>query len=203
MAGRIGFEGDLEPDEDYEGLRFAEAAFDAAAAGGCHFLDCEFTGVSFGGGRLRKSRFTDVTLSQVRFVATDLAETGWQDAVLTDCVLAGVQAFASAARRVRVRDAKLDSVNFRSAVLTDVAFEDCVLRDVDFGGATLLRVSFAGCTLADVDFTKVTCTEVDLRGASLGIAAGYESLRGAWIDSVQLVALAPFLARHLGLVVTD
>ena len=50
MAVRIGFEGDLEPDEDYEGLRFAEAAFDAAAAGGCHFLDCDFTGVSFGGG---------------------------------------------------------------------------------------------------------------------------------------------------------
>ena len=46
-------------------------------------------------------------------------------------------------------------------------------------------------------------TEVDLRGASLGIAARDESLRGAWIDSVQLVPLAPFLARHLGLVVTD
>ena len=34
-----GFEGDLEPDEDYEGLRFADATFEEAAAGGCHFLD--------------------------------------------------------------------------------------------------------------------------------------------------------------------
>ena len=107
------------------------------------------------------------------------------------------------ARRVRVRDAKLDSVNFRSAVLTDVAFEDCVLRDVDFGGATLLRVSFAGCTLADVDFTKV-----DMHGGRparrfAGHRGPLQWLRGARIDSVQLVALAPFLARHLGLVVTD
>ena len=139
----IPFEGDLEPGEDYEGLRFAAATFDDAAAGGCHFLDCSFVSTSFSGGRLRKSRFTDVT------------------------------------------------------------FEDCMLRDLDFGGATLLRVSFAGCILTGADFTKAACTEVDLRGAQLGITAGYESLRGVTIDSVQLVALAPYLARHLGITVAD
>ena len=197
------FEGDLEPDGDYEGLRFAEATFDEAAAGRCHFLDCSFVGVSFGGSRLRKSRFTGVTLREVRFVATDLAETGWQDTTLTGCALAGVQAYSAVLRRAVFRDGKLDSVNFRGAVLTDVAFEDCVLRDVDFGGATLLRVSFAGCTLTEADFTKAACTEVDLRGARLGITAGYESLRGVTIDSVQLVALAPYLARHLGITVAD
>ena len=94
-------------------------------------------------------------------------------------------------------------MNFRAGAFTDVTFEDCVLRDVDFGGARLVRVSFAGCTLAGADFTNVSCTDVDLRGASLGISAGYESLRGVTIDRVQLVTLAPFLARQLGLVVTD
>jgi uncharacterized protein YjbI with pentapeptide repeats len=199
----IPFEGDLEPDEGYEGLRFAEATFDEAAASGCHFLDCSFVSTSFSGGRLRKSRFTDATLLQVRFVATDLTETGWQDTTLTGCAVAGVQAFSAALRRVVFRDGKLDSVNFRDAVFTDVAFEDCVLRDVDFGGATLLRVSFAGCTLTGADFTKANCTEVDLRGAQLGITAGYESLRGVTIDSAQLVGLAPYLARHLGITVAD
>jgi len=131
----IPFEGDLRPDEDYEGLRMAEAAFDEAAAGGCHFLGCSFVRTSFGGGRLRKSRFTDVSLREVRFVATDLAETGWQDTTLDGCALAGVQ--------------------------------------------------------------------VDLRGATLGITAGWESLRGVTIDSVQLVTLAPYLARHLGITVAD
>ena len=198
-----GFEGGLEPDQDYDGLSFARVTFDEAAAGGCHFLDCEFAGTSFGGGRLRKSRFTDVTLLQVRFVATDLAETSWQDATLEGCALAGVQAFSAALRRVVFRDGRLDSVNFRQATFTDVAFEDCVLRDADFGGATLLRVSFAGCTLTGADFTMAACAEVDLRGAQLGITAGYESLRGVTIDSVQLVGLAPYLARHLGITVRD
>ena len=203
MAERTRFEGELEPDEDYEGLRFAEVTFDEAAAGGCHFLDCEFAGVSFGGGRLRKSRFTGVALREVRFVATDLAESSWQDTTLAGCALAGVQAFSAALRRVVFTDGKLDSVNFRGAALTDVTFEDCVLLDADFGGATLLRVSFAGCTLAGADFTKAACTEVDLRGARLGITAGYESLRGVTIDSGQLVTLAPYLARHLGITVAD
>jgi uncharacterized protein YjbI with pentapeptide repeats len=207
MAGQhrelIPFEGDLEADGDYEGLRFSDVAFDQIGAGGYHVLDCSFATVSFGGGRLRKTRFAGTRLDQVRFVATDLAETGWQDVTLTGCVLAGVQMFSAGLRRVVFGQCKLDSVNFRGATFTDVRFEDCVLRDADFGGATLRRVSFAGCTLADADFTKVTCTEVDLRGASLGIRAGFESLRGATIDGVQLVTLAPFLARHLGLTVAD
>jgi hypothetical protein len=44
---------------------------------------------------------------------------------------------------------------------------------------------------------------VDLRGAELGITAGYESLRGATISTVQLVGLAPLLARQLGITVAD
>ena len=152
---------------------------------------------------LRKARFTDTRLRDVRFVASDLAETGWLDTTLADCALAGVQAFSVSMRRVTFRMCKLDSVNFRSGTLTDVTFENCLLRDVEFGGATLQRVSFGGCTLTRADFAKVSCTDVDLRGAVLGITAGYESLRGATIDSGQLVALAPLIARHLGITVTD
>ncbi len=142
-------------------------------------------------------------MAEVRFVATDLAETGWQDVTLTGCALAGIPVFSAGLRRVTFRDGKLDSVNFRAGTLTDVRFENCLLRDPDFGGATLLRVSFPGCSLTGADFTKVTCTDVDLRGAELGITAGYDSLRGAMIDTVHLVGLAPLLARHLGITVAD
>ena len=116
-------EGDLEPGEEYDGQEFDGVAFRDAGAGNCHFLDCSFVNAAFDGGRLRKARFTDTRLRDTRFVASDLAETGWQDSTLTGCALAGVQAFSSAARRVTLRDAKLDSVNFRGAVFTDVAFE--------------------------------------------------------------------------------
>jgi uncharacterized protein YjbI with pentapeptide repeats len=102
------FRGDLEPEQEYDGVLFADAAFDEATADRCRFLDCSFGNVSFGGVSLRKCRFTDVAITGARFV-----------------------------------------------------------------------------------------------GADLGITAGYESLRGATIDSVQLVSLAPLLARHLGITVDD
>jgi uncharacterized protein YjbI with pentapeptide repeats len=175
-ADLISHEGDLEPDEDYEGMLFDGASFADADAGHCHFLDSSFLNVAFDGGRLRKARFTDVTLRETRFMACDLAETGWQDVTLDGCALSGVQAFSASMRRVTFRSCKLDSVNFRSGTLREVTFED---------------------------FTKANCEEVDLRGAELGISGGYESLRGVTIDSVQLVALAPLLARHLGMTVTD
>jgi uncharacterized protein YjbI with pentapeptide repeats len=111
-------EGDLEPDEDYEGVLFDGASFTDADAGHCHFLDCSFVSTSFDGGRLRKARFTDVTLRETRFVACDLAETGWQDVTLDGCALSGVQAFSATMRRVVFRGCKLDSVNFRSGALT-------------------------------------------------------------------------------------
>src|SRR5580693_5859697 len=148
---------------------------------------------------------------RVRFDSAAFAEAecSWTDAWFSGCVLAGVQAFSSVLRRVTLRGCKLDSVNFRECKLTDVLFEDCVLRDADFGGAKLTRVRFPGCTLGDADFTKVTCTDVDLRGATLGgdgvagIRAGYDSLRGARIDTLQLMTLAPLLAHHLGIAVED
>jgi uncharacterized protein YjbI with pentapeptide repeats len=197
------FTGELEPEGEYDGVLFADGAFDEAIADRCRFLDCSFSNVSFAGTSLRKCRFTDVAITGARFVAADLAETAWQDVTLTGCALAGVQAYSASLSRVTFRDGKLDSVNFRNGTLTDVTFENLLLRDVDFGSARLRRVSFPGCTLAGADFTKVTCTDVDLRGAELGITAGYESLRGVTIDTVQLVSLAPLLAHHLGITVAD
>jgi uncharacterized protein YjbI with pentapeptide repeats len=199
----------LETDGDYDNVRFDDQTLTDVSAGGARFAEAAFTRVTFDGGRLRRCRLFDVWFGDTRFVAFETAESSFTDAWFHGCVLAGVQAFATAMRRVRFTDCKLDSVNFRNAVLTDVTFSDCVLRDVDFGSAKLTRVRFPGCQLADADFSKVSCTDVDLRDAALGhdgtpgIRAGYESLRGARIDTLQLMTLAPLLAHHLGITVED
>jgi uncharacterized protein YjbI with pentapeptide repeats len=118
-------------------------------------------------------------------------------------VLAGVQAYGSKLRRVVFRGCKIDSVNLRGATLIDVVFDDCLLRDVDFSGATLDRTRFPGSRLSGVDFTRTTFKKVDLRGAELGISAGFDSLRGTMIDTTQLIALAPTFAHVLGVTVSD
>lgn len=205
---------DLEPEGDYDRVRFADLTIADAGAGGARFLECAFTGVTFDGGRLRRTRMSDVWFGQTRFVAVDAAESSLTDVWLNDCVLAGMQAFSLLMRRVTFRGCKLDSVNFRESTLTDVTFSDCVLREADFSGAKLTRVRFPGCQLAGVSLSNVTCAEVDLRGAVLGgedasgapapgIRSGYDCLRGARIDSPQLMTIAPLLAHHLGIAVED
>jgi uncharacterized protein YjbI with pentapeptide repeats len=202
--------GELEREGDYDRMLFAGAQFSEADAAGGRFMECAFTGGSgFDGGRLRRSRLSDVWFGETRLVAVDMAEVSLTDAWFSGCVLAGVQAYACIGRRVVLRGCKLDSVNFRDAKLTDVLFEDCVLRDVDFGSATLLRARFPGSQLTGVDLTRATCREVDLRGARLGsgdvpgIKAGYDRLSGVTIDLPQLMTIAPQLASHLGIRVAD
>jgi uncharacterized protein YjbI with pentapeptide repeats len=200
--------GSIEVDGDYDSVLLSDVSLGTTTladttGSGSRFVECALTGLTLDGGTLRKCRMTDVWLGETRFVAIDLAESTLVDTWLSGCVLAGVQAFSALLRRVSFRNCKLDSVNFRDASLTDVTFEDCVLRDADFSGARLTRVRFPGCTLTGATFTKATCSSVDLRGASLGITAGYDALRGTTIDSLQLMALAPLLAHHLGITVKD
>jgi uncharacterized protein YjbI with pentapeptide repeats len=193
----------LAPAESYDSAHFDQLDLTGPDASGSGFLDCAFTRVSVQDGRLRRARFTDVWLRDVRLISTTLAETTWVNAAFIGSIAAGVEAFGARLRRVSLRGCKLDSVNFRDAALVDVTFDNCVLRDVDFAGATLTRTVFRGSRLSTTSFARVTLDQVDLRGAELGITIDPECLRGAIVTSAQLAEIAPLLAESIGLVVTD
>jgi uncharacterized protein YjbI with pentapeptide repeats len=199
FEGELGAAGRTE----YDSFHFHGTVLADAAAGGSRFMDCAFEGVTFQGGRLHGSRFSDVWLRESRMISTDLARTQWTDAAFVAVGLAGVQAFDAQLRRVVFERCKFDSINLRGASLTEVVFDGCLLRDADFGGAKLARVSFPGSRLVDADFAGSRLDLVDLRGAELGIAAGHGALSGAIIDSAQLVDLAPAFAQALGVTVSD
>jgi len=75
-----------------------------------------FDHCSFFGNNLRRSRFADSTLRDTRFVAAELAETGWLDTSLTACALAGCSGvrLAAATRHLSV-DCKLDRLTSASS----------------------------------------------------------------------------------------
>jgi uncharacterized protein YjbI with pentapeptide repeats len=196
-------EGGLVAGYDYDTVHFDRAGFDDQDAASARFLECAFTGVTFQGGRLRRSRFIEAWLKDVRITLTDLAETQWTDVAFAGGVIAGVQAFGARLDRVVFAGCKLDSVNFREAQLTGVTFVDCLLRDVDFAGAKLTKTALRGCQLSGADFSRTSLDQVDLRGSELGLIVGPEPLRGAIISSGQLAAIAPVLAEALGIVVDD
>jgi uncharacterized protein YjbI with pentapeptide repeats len=202
-AALVPHEGTMLAGEEYDSAHFDRLTLDHADLSGSRFLECALTQVSFQGGKLRRARFTDVWLRDVRLTATSLAESAWTGAVITGSVFAGVDAFGAHLRKVILRGCKLDSVNFRGAALSDVVFDNCLLREVDFTGASLTRTAFPGCTLSGTDFTKVTLDTVDLRDAELGLIIDPGSLRGAIVTSGQLAAMAALLADSLGITVED
>ncbi|MDT0428482.1 pentapeptide repeat-containing protein [Streptomyces salyersiae] len=196
----VAYEGEgLEPDGDYDGVRFEEVDLTDAAGPGARFMDCELRGCSLDRTELGRARFLDSVLTGVRGVGTDLAGASLRDVEIVDARLGGVQLHGAVLERVLVRGGKIDYLNLRTARLKDVVFEGCVLSEPDFGQAQLTRVEFRDCVLRRADFTAVRMESVDLRTvAELDIARGVDRLAGAVINPAQLMELAPAFAAQIG-----
>jgi uncharacterized protein YjbI with pentapeptide repeats len=141
-------------------------------------------------------------------VREDLAGAEWPMKHLirdtfADCRMTGLEAPALIAEHVHFKACRLDLANFRHATLRSVVFEDCVLDEADFGGADIAHCRFAGCSLRGTYFENARLEDVDLRGSQLEPEGDVHALKGAIIDRVQLVELAPYLARDVGLKVEE
>lgn len=198
------FDGEFHRDGDHSEIHVDAAEFEEAQAGGSRFTESAITGVTFTGSGFDRARLDDVWISRSRWIGGTWAEAELLNVTILESVLAGIQAYGGKWRRVVVQGCKIDSLNLRGATLQDVEFRDCDLSELDCGDATLARVTFPGSTIRRARFEKATVKSVDFRGArELDIAQGWDSLRGALIDSTQLAEAAPALAQTLGLVVKD
>ncbi|MEU2085170.1 pentapeptide repeat-containing protein [Streptomyces albus] len=195
------FEGrGLEPDGDYDGVRFEGLDLSGTEGGGATFLDVGMYRCALDEAALGRTRFIDSVLEGVWGVGTKLADAELRDVELRDARLGGVQLHGARLNRVLVRGGKIDCLNLRQASLTDVTFEECVLSEPDFSGASLERVTFRDCVLRRAELHQVRLKDVDLRGATeLDVAVGVEHLAGAVITMGQLMDLAPALAAQIGL----
>ena len=173
-------------------------------AGNTRFLECAFTDSVLSGGSMRRARLNEIWMRRVRVLDVDLAETSWHDVTVLDSSFAALEAYASTLHRVVLQGCKLDSINFRDARLSDVDFVECVVRNVDFAGATLKNVRFPGSTIEGMELTGSALTAVDFsRAQDVELISGAESLRGAVINSGQLISMAPACAGALGIEVVD
>jgi uncharacterized protein YjbI with pentapeptide repeats len=98
---------------------------------------------------------------------------------------------------------KLDLVNFRFAKLKNVIFRDCLVSDTDFYNAELTNVRFDKCNIEKIELSGTKNKNLDLRSSQLGSIHGSGSLKGAIIDQMQLMQLAPYLAQEIGLTIKD
>src|SRR5260370_25065438 len=94
--------GALEPQGDYDAALFEGLTFDDAEAASARFDQCAFSSVSFTGGGLRGSKFSDVLLRAVRVVGTNLAQTQRRDAPGVSAPLPGGEGVRTQWGRVAV-----------------------------------------------------------------------------------------------------
>jgi uncharacterized protein YjbI with pentapeptide repeats len=137
-------------------------------------------------------------------VREDLAGADWSGRHLIrdrfeGCRMTGLEAPELIAEHVVFEGCRLELANFRHATLRFVTFADCVLDEADFGGADVSLSTFRGCSLAGTYLQGARLTKVDLRGSKLEPDGPVTALKDATIDPVQLVDLAPALARDAGI----
>ncbi len=143
------------------------------------FENCDLAGLVLQG---------DVSLRRVEFVGCRM----------TGAVLAGAHL-----RHVRFASCVLDDTNLRMLDAQHVAFDGCSLLAADLYAAKLAKVTLAQCDLRGAELTKATFTDVDLRTSRLEDVKGADALRGATLDSVQVLSVAHSLALALGIKIVD
>ena len=160
-------------------------------------------GVSFDGAKLSKMLVNDVVFKHVSLATTDCSESSFIRVEISDGRMTGWDTNMSTLEDLVISRCKLDMANFRSTNLKRVRFSDCILTEADFLGATLEEVDFQDCLLEKTQFSQCKMRDVDLRASQLIDIAGWGYLKGAMINSVQLAAVAPYLAHELGIKVND
>jgi uncharacterized protein YjbI with pentapeptide repeats len=166
----------------------------------------------------------DVELSQLwlrgaRVVGVELERPDLRDLRLEECDLGGVLANGFSMRRLELTGTRLRDCVWSGGIVQDAVVEGCTAQGLSLRFTTLQRVIFRDCTLAGLDlyaatfdsvlfercdlsraaFDQATVKQLRLTGCNLLGVTGAMSLAGAELDFDDLPALAPSLAREMGL----
>jgi uncharacterized protein YjbI with pentapeptide repeats len=193
----------LMPEATLENVRITDADCTALAAAAMSWDEAMFERLLLAGAKLERLRANDVIMADCDLSAADCSESSWIRASLKGGRMTGWDVNKSMLKDVEFRGCKLDLANFRFAKLQRVRFSDCILTEADFMNAELCDVEFQACHLERVQFDHAKLQNVDLRTSQLIGLKGWATMKGALIDDVQLMAVAPYLAQELGLVVRE
>ncbi len=166
---------------------------------GLTLLDCTLQGAELDGANLKGARIHDTELAEISEPSLAAPESSWCTASVRDSRIGAAVLHGGDWRSVLVTGCKIDFLNLRDTTLQDVVFENCSFRDVDLVNARATRVAFRDCRAETLDVRFAQFDAVDLRGLEFTRVDGLAALRGTVLDEQQLMALAPALARHLGI----
>lgn len=193
----------LEAKLTLEDVLLESASFRDLDASSVRMERAHLKDLDLGDAKLRAIRLVDAIAERIDAANGDWGGGQLRRVCFQDSRLIGLNLSEAQIEEVSFKGCKLDYVNFRHSKIEHVSFEDCGLRAADFQGSMIEATRFSNCVLEEADFSKAELSSVDLRGSELLLAGSVLTLRGAIIDSRQLIDVAPLLAHELGLIVED
>lgn len=184
----------LENHAEVTGSTLSNCDFTHQAASDLLFEQVILQHVIFLQTRINRIRLVDLHAVHSDFSGAQWEKAGLRRVEILNCRMIGIQLVEARLDQVSFKECNLESAVLASAVFKGARFENCNLRDATFEGADLSGAVFRRCDLSKANLAGAKLNGTDLRGSQLGgMVARPEDMRGALIDSTQVMQLVALL----------
>ena len=200
---RDGEADELTAGEMVEDLELVEADLSGGDLSALTLLSCRFSEVFANDTDLAAARLVDCRLERLSATYLHSPRSTWRTVELVDSRIGAWELYDADVESLLMENCRLGFVNLAGTALRDVLIRATRIDELDLTGIDAQRVRFEDCRVGTLRLHGGGLSDVDLRGLEMTVVSGIGSLAGATISSGQLTELAPLLAQHLGLRVTD
>ena len=194
---------ELSAGEMVEDLRLVEADLSGSDLSALTLLSCRFSEVFANDTDLAAARLVDCRLERLSATYLHSPRSTWRTVELVDSRIGAWELYDADVESLLMEDCRLGFVNLAGTALRDLLIRATRIDELDLSSIDAQRVRFEDCRVGTLRLHGGSLSDIDLRGLEMRVVSGVGSLAGATINSQQLSELAPLLAQHLGLRVTD
>ena len=200
---RDGEADELTAGEMVEDLELVEADLSGGDLSALTLLSCRFSEVFANDTDLAAARLVDCRLERLSATYLHSPRSTWRTVELIDSRIGAWELYDADVESLLIEDCRLGFTNLAGTTVRDLLIRATRIDELDLSGIDAQRVRFEDCQVGTLRLHGGSLSDVDLRGLEMRTVSGVGSLAGATVSSGQLSELAPLLAQHLGLQVTD
>mgnify|MGYP000845714590 FL=1 len=200
---RDGKADELTTGEMVEDLELVEADLSGGDLSALTLLSCRFSEVFANDTDLAAARLVDCRLERLSATYLHSPRSTWRTVELVDSRIGAWELYDADVESLLMEDCRLGFTNLAGTTVRDLLIRATRIDELDLSGIDAQRVRFEDCQVGTLRLHGGSLSDVDLRGLEMRTVSGIGSLAGATVSSGQLSELAPLLAQHLGLRVTD
>lgn len=200
---RDGEADELTAGEMVEDLELVGADLSGGDLSALTLLSCRFSEVFANDTDLAAARLVDCRLERLSATYLHSPRSTWRTVELVDSRIGAWEFYDADVESLLMEDCRLGFTNLAGTTVRDLLIRATRIDKLDLSGIDAQRVRFEDCRVGTLRLHGGSLSDVDLRGLEMRTVSGVGSLAGAAVSSGQLSELAPLLAQHLGLRVTD